>query len=111
MLERHYLTSLFEPKTVAVIGASERENSVGSVIFRSILDSGFKGRLYPINPKHESIHGLAAYKSIEDIGARVELAVIATRQYAKTQRIWFRGRMRDWQVRAAEALLQDTRPA
>lgn len=41
----------------------------------------------------------------------VELAVIATRQYAKTQRIWFRGRMRDWQVRAAEALLQDTRPA
>lgn len=79
MLERHYLTSLFEPKTVAVIGASERENSVGSVIFRNILDSGFKGRLYPINPKHESIHGLAAYKSIEDIGARVELAVIATR--------------------------------
>ena len=79
MLERHYLTSLFEPKTVAVIGASERENSVGSVIFRNILDSGYKGRLYPINPKHESIHGLAAYKSIEDIGARVELAVIATR--------------------------------
>ena len=79
MLERHYLTSLFEPKTVAVIGASERENSVGSVIFRNILDSGFKGRLYPINPKHESINGLAAYKSIEDIGARVELAVIATR--------------------------------
>ena len=78
MLERHYLTSLFEPKTVAVIGASERENSVGSVIFRNILDSGFKGRLYPINPKHESIHGLAAYKSIEDIGARVELAIIAT---------------------------------
>ena len=79
MLERHYLTSLFEPKTVAVIGASERENSVGSVIFRNILDSGFKGRLYPINPKYESINGLAAYKSIEDIGARVELAVIATR--------------------------------
>lgn len=79
MLERHYLTSLFEPKTVAVIGASERENSVGSVIFRNILDSGYKGRLYPINPKHESIHGITAYKSIEDIGARVELAVIATR--------------------------------
>src|SRR5512145_3127831 len=79
MLERHYLTSLFEPKSVAVIGASERANSVGSVIFRNILDSGYKGRLYPINPKHESIHGIAAYKSIEDIGARVELAIIATR--------------------------------
>lgn len=62
-----------------MIGASERGNSVGSVIFRNILDSGYKGRLYPINPKHESIHGIAAYKSIEDIGARVELAVIATK--------------------------------
>ena len=62
-----------------MIGASERENSVGSVIFRNILDAGYKGRLYPINPKHESIHGIAAYKSIEDIGARVELAVIATK--------------------------------
>lgn len=41
----------------------------------------------------------------------IELAVIATRQYAKTQRIWFRGRMRDWQVRSAETLFQDTRPA
>ncbi|MGP9805772.1 tRNA (adenosine(37)-N6)-dimethylallyltransferase MiaA [Paracoccus sp. NSM] len=41
----------------------------------------------------------------------IELAVIATRQYAKTQRIWFRGRMRDWQIRAAETLFQDTRSA
>ena len=44
MLEQHYLTSLFEPKSVAVIGASERENSVGSIIFKNILDAGYKGR-------------------------------------------------------------------
>ncbi|MEY2632506.1 MAG: hypothetical protein RIR00_1160, partial [Pseudomonadota bacterium] len=79
MLEQHYLTSLFEPKSVAVIGASERENSVGNVIFKNILDSGYKGRLYAINPKHETILGQTAYKSIEEIGARVELVVIATR--------------------------------
>lgn len=79
MLERHYLTTLFEPKSVAVIGASERDDSVGSILFRNILESGYKGRLYPINPKHETIQGSRAYKSIEEIGARVELAVIATR--------------------------------
>ncbi len=79
MLEQHYLTSLFEPKSVAVIGASDRENSVGNVLFKNILESGYQGRLYPINPKHDTIQGVQAFKSIEEIGARVELAVIATR--------------------------------
>ncbi|MQY51069.1 bifunctional acetate--CoA ligase family protein/GNAT family N-acetyltransferase [Rhodocyclus tenuis] len=79
MLEQHYLTSLFEPKSVAVIGASERENSVGAILFRNIVSAGYKGRLYPINPRHETVQGVQAYKSIEEIGARVELAVIATR--------------------------------
>jgi acetyltransferase len=79
MLEQHYLTSLFEPKSVAVIGASDRENSVGNILFKNILESGYKGRLYAINPKHETVQGVQAYKSIEEIGARVELAVIATR--------------------------------
>ena len=79
MNEQHYLTSLFEPKSVAIIGASDRENSVGNVLFKNILESGYKGMLYPINPKHETIQGVRAYKSIEEIGARVELAVIATR--------------------------------
>ncbi len=79
MLEQHYLTNLFEPKSVAVIGASDRENSVGNVIFKNILNSGYKGRLYAINPKHETVQGQESYKSIEEIGARVELAIIATR--------------------------------
>jgi len=79
MLEQHYLTALFEPKSVAVIGASDRENSVGNVIFKNILGSGYKGRLYAINPKHETIQGQPAYKSIEEIGARVEMAIVATR--------------------------------
>ena len=79
MLEQHYLTSLFGPKSVAVIGASDRENSVGNILFKNILDSGYKGRLYAINPKHETIQGEPSYKSIEEIGARVELAIIATR--------------------------------
>ena len=69
MLEQHYLTTLFEPKSVAVIGASDRENSVGQIIFKNILSSGYKGRLYAINPKHETVQEQPSYKSIEEIGA------------------------------------------
>ncbi|MGB4225088.1 MAG: GNAT family N-acetyltransferase [Candidatus Dechloromonas phosphoritropha] len=79
MLEQHYLTSLFEPDAVAVIGASDRENAVGNVIFKNILASGFKGQLFAINPKHTTVQGHQTYKSIEEIGARVDMAVIATR--------------------------------
>ena len=79
MQDLHYLTSLFEPKSVAVIGASDREKSVGNVLFRNIRESGYKGLLYPINHKHETIQGERAYRSIEEIGARIELAVVATR--------------------------------
>ncbi|TXI75602.1 MAG: GNAT family N-acetyltransferase [Dokdonella sp.] len=79
MREHHYLTTLFEPKSVAVIGASDRENSVGNVLFTNILNSGYKGRLYPINIAHDTIQGVQAYKTIEEISARVELAIVVTR--------------------------------
>jgi acetyltransferase len=79
MIEQHYLTSLFEPTSVAVIGASDRENSVGGVLFRNIVEAGYKGRLYAVNPKHEVVMGVKSYKSIEEISAHAELAIIATR--------------------------------
>ena len=78
MLEQHYLRSLFEPKSVAVIGASDREDSVGHFLFKNILNSGYQGRLYAINPGHDTVQGQIAHKTIEEIGARVELAIIAT---------------------------------
>lgn len=52
MVEEHYLTPLFEPKSVAVIRRLTGKNSVGSVIFRNMLDAGYKGRLFAVNPKH-----------------------------------------------------------
>ena len=79
MFERHYLTALFEPKSLALIGASERENSIGSVLFKNLIDSGYKGQYYAVNPKYERVHGMRSYKSIAEIGVRVELAIIATR--------------------------------
>lgn len=78
MFERHYLTSLFEPAALAVIGASERAQSPGNMLFKNILKAGYGGQLYPINPKYETVQGVRAYKSIEEIEERIDLAVIAT---------------------------------
>ncbi|MCU7915819.1 MAG: CoA-binding protein [Candidatus Thiodiazotropha sp. (ex Gloverina cf. vestifex)] len=77
-MQSHYLTPLFSPNSIAMFGASERENSVGEVVFRNLLSSGFKGGIYPINPKHDKVQGQKAYKSIDAIGKPVDLAVVAT---------------------------------
>ena len=75
---KHYLSALFEPKSVAVFGANDRVDSVGQVVFKNMLESGFGGLLYPVNLKHTEVQGKRAYASISDIGEPVELAVIAT---------------------------------
>ncbi len=75
---QHYLNPLFAPKSVAVFGASERVDSIGQIVFQNMIESGYQGGLYPINPKSPEIQGRKAYASIADIGQPVELAVIAT---------------------------------
>jgi acetyltransferase len=75
---KHYLNPLFAPKSVAVFGASERPDAVGQIVFKNMLDSGFQGKLYPINPKSPLIQGKQAYASLSAIGEPVELVVIAT---------------------------------
>jgi acetyltransferase len=75
---QHYLRMLFSPKSAAVIGASERANAVGEIVFRNMLESGYKGLLYPVNPAHQKVQGQRAYGTIEEIGDPVELAVICT---------------------------------
>ena len=75
---KHYLNPLFAPKSVAVFGASERPDAVGQIVFKNMLDSGFQGTLYPINPKSPQVQGKQAYASIAEIGEPVELVVIAT---------------------------------
>lgn len=61
------LDSLFRPKSAAVIGASTKELHIGNRIIRNLIDFGFKGSIYPINPKADEIRGLKAYKSIMDV--------------------------------------------
>jgi len=78
LMNTHYLTSLFTPESIALFGASERENSVGGVVFRNILDAGYQGRIYAMNPKHETVQGQKAYASLTEIGEHIDLAVVAT---------------------------------
>lgn len=74
----HYLHPLFNPKSVAVFGASERQDSVAGVIFRNLLDSGFKGPIYPVNTKYETLLGQKCYKDASEFPTVPELAIIAT---------------------------------
>lgn len=74
----HYLNHLFAPKSIAVFGASDRVNSVGNIVFRNLLEGGYKGGLYPVNPKHGKVQDRTAYSDIAAIGKPVDLAVIAT---------------------------------
>ena len=71
------LEAFFNPKTVAVIGASREEGKVGHRIFRNMVESGFKGRLYPVNPNAQEILGYKCYRSVKDVEDDVDLAIIA----------------------------------
>ena len=77
-MDTHYLASLFTPETVALFGASDREDSVGGVVFKNLLSSGFKGRIYAINPKRDEVQGQKAFSSLDEIEDSVDLAVVAT---------------------------------
>ena len=72
------LDSLFDPRSVAVIGASERPFSVGGTLWRNMHDGGFAGPVYPVNPKHRQLSGQTCYASVADLPETPELAVICT---------------------------------
>lgn len=77
-MEKHYLTPLFAPESVAVVGASERQGSAGRIVMENIAKGGYGGEVFPVNPNHATVLGKGAYASVEDIPRPVDLAVIAT---------------------------------
>jgi acetyltransferase len=77
-MSQHHLKPLFSPKSVAVFGASDRIDSVGQIVFHNMLQSGYRGLLYPINPNHSEVQGCKTFASISQISEPVDLAVIAT---------------------------------
>jgi acetyltransferase len=72
------LNTLFAPKTVAVIGATENPGSVGRTILWNLISSPFGGTVFPVNPKRPSVLGIKAYPNIAAVPEKVDLAVIVT---------------------------------
>ena len=74
--ERQSLDAIFRPKTVAVIGATERLGSVGRTIMWNLVSSPFGGTVFPVNSKRPNVLGIKAYPTISEIPEKVDLAVI-----------------------------------
>jgi acetyl coenzyme A synthetase (ADP forming)-like protein len=70
------LDPLLRPRSVAVIGASRRRDAIGGAILHNLLESGFQGPVYPVNPSATHIQSVAAYPDVESIPGPVDLAVV-----------------------------------
>ncbi len=70
------IEAIINPKSIAVVGATNREGSVGFAVFRNILRAGFQGILYPVNPRAKSVQSIKAYPTLTDIPDEVDMAVI-----------------------------------
>ncbi len=68
---------MFSPSSIAVIGASREPGKVGYSIVKNIIDGGFKGNIYPINPKAEEILGLRCYPSLKDVLGAIDVAIVS----------------------------------
>ncbi|MEQ8194048.1 MAG: CoA-binding protein, partial [Rhodospirillales bacterium] len=72
------LDKLFKPRSVAVIGASNRQRSVGATVMHNLLNGGFEGPVMPVNPNEKAVAGVLSYPSITDLPHSADLAVICT---------------------------------
>lgn len=72
----HGLDKIMRPRSIAVIGASTKEHTIGSDIMKRLLEYGYTGKIYPINPKDSEIHGLKAYQSVLDVADDIDMALI-----------------------------------
>ncbi|WDN87253.1 acetyltransferase [Desulfosarcina sp. BuS5] len=72
------INRMFQPKSVAVVGASERPGSIGNALMRNLIKSEFSGTVYPVNPNHKTIWKHPAYPSVQDIKASIDLVIIST---------------------------------
>lgn len=72
------LDNIFKPKRIALIGVSNDPNSVGGITLKNLVGGGFRGVVYPINPKHEAVMGIQCYPDVKSLPKKPDLAVIMT---------------------------------
>ncbi|MEU9100158.1 acetate--CoA ligase family protein [Streptomyces sp. NPDC048361] len=68
---------LMQPRSIAVIGASNEQGKIGNSVMRNLVDGGFSGEIHPVNPRADDIQGRKAYKSVTDVPGEVDVAVFA----------------------------------
>ena len=71
------MNRIMKPKAVAVIGASAEAGKIGNSVMKNLINGGYKGQIYPINPSADEIMGLKAYKSVKDVPGDIDVAVFA----------------------------------
>jgi len=74
------LKLFFNPRSIAVIGASKKRGTIGGELFHNLLSYGFAGPVYPVNPTTEVVQSVPAYKSVEDIPGPVDLGVVVVQE-------------------------------
>lgn len=72
------LNSIFKPRRIALIGVPADPNSVGGLTLRNLVGGGFRGVVYPVNPKHEAVLGISCFPSVRSLPKTPDLAVITT---------------------------------
>ena len=72
------LDSIFRPKRIALIGVSNNPNSVGGITLKNLVGGGFRGVVYPVNPRHEAVMGIPCYPDVKTLPKTPDLAVIMT---------------------------------
>src|SRR6267143_266485 len=70
------LSAILRPRSIAVVGASRRESSIGREILHNLIEYGFSGPIYPVNPKTSSVHSIKCYPSLRDVPDPIDLAVV-----------------------------------
>src|SRR6185295_15973504 len=75
---RHFLAPLLAPASVALVGATEREGSLGRIVWQNLAAGGLRGALSPVNPKHKQVFGQRCYARLRELPAAPDLAVIVT---------------------------------
>jgi acetyltransferase len=76
-MSRSHLERMFQPATVAVVGASEGKGRIGTVLMENLLRGGFRGTILPVNPRHREVFGLRCFASVAQLAPPVDLALIA----------------------------------
>ncbi|MGV3740971.1 MAG: acetate--CoA ligase family protein [Burkholderiaceae bacterium] len=71
------MKKIMQPKSIAVIGASSEDGKIGNSVMKNLINGGYKGNIYPINPKADKILGYPAYKSVKDVPGEIDTAVFA----------------------------------